>query len=225
MTIMGFTESKKARWSIKHQKNLDKDTILAQSDLQQAAMPEVAEPCAPPLDERREVLIFLKLHECHEDMTETETLGMMRLKDPNEAAGLALRLLAGETPFRDMPMGMSGGIMLSAIDRNHYVFARRANKAVGFACWAFTAPQGAEDWMRKGIPFESFETATPGAAVVVLAVQAIDTETARFLIKGLRDNQLAAMDLCYYVRDYGKNGKTPRYVRLIRPKVRRLPRS
>lgn len=158
-------------------------------------------------------------------MTEPETLGMMRLKDPNEAAGLALRLLAGETPFRDMPLGMSAGMMLSAIDRNHYVFARRTNKAVGFACWTFTDPQSAEDWMRKGKPFESFETATPGAAAVVLAVQAIDTETTRFLIKGLRDTQLAAVDLCYYVRDYGKEGKAPRYVRLIRPKVRRTPRD
>lgn len=158
-------------------------------------------------------------------MTEPETLGMMRLKDPNEAAGLALRLLAGETPFRDMPMGMSAGMMLSAIDQSHYVFARRANRAVGFACWTFTDPQSAEDWMRKGRPFESLETAASGSAAVVLAVQAIDTETTRFLFKGLRDNQLATVDLCYYVRDYGKEGKPPRYVRMIRPKIRRLKRD
>ncbi len=37
-------------------------------------------------------------------------LGLMRLMNPNEALDLAIRLLAGEVPFRDIRLGMSTGV-------------------------------------------------------------------------------------------------------------------
>lgn len=158
-------------------------------------------------------------------MARTEPLGLMRLKDPNEAAGLALRLLAGESPFRDMPLGMSAGTMLGSIDRGHYAFARRGAKALGFACWAFADPQDAQTWMDERTPFTPKDTGGPGSAVIIMAMQAVDTSVARFLTKSLRDQELAHIDLCYYYRDYGKDGRGGRAVRLVRPKVRRMARQ
>lgn len=158
-------------------------------------------------------------------MANTDELGLMRLRDPNEAAGLAIRLLAGESPFREMPLGMSAGTMLNAIDRDHYAFARRGDRAVGFTCWMFTDVATAEAWMHEGTPLGADAANEDGAAAIVLAVQAIDAKVTRFLLHALRDIELAERSVCYFLRDYGPD-KPRRLVRLVRPVSRgRSPAS
>lgn len=149
-------------------------------------------------------------------MAEPDELGLMRLRDPNEAAGLAIRLLAGESPFREMPLGMSAGTMLNAIDRDHYAFARRGDRAVGFTCWMFTDIATAEAWMHQGTPLGEGAAKDDGAAAIVLAMQGGDAAVTRFLFHTLRDIGLADRSVCYYLRDYGPD-KPRRLVRLVRP--------
>lgn len=147
----------------------------------------------------------------------------MRLKDPNEALGLAIRLLAGEAPFRDMRLGMSTGMLVNAIDANHYVFVRRENKAVGFAAWKYTSKEDAEAWLFEGRAPEGGSQATEDTRVaIMLAVQGIETRVIRHLMRELRDGELGGCDTLYYMRDYGAGGRGKRAVRLVRPKVRRV---
>jgi hemolysin-activating ACP:hemolysin acyltransferase len=150
-------------------------------------------------------------------------LGLMRLKDPNEALGLAIRLLAGEAPFRDMQLGMSTGMLVEAIDANHYIFVRRDNKAIAFAAWKYSRKEDAEAWLFDGRAPEGGATRDARVAIM-LAVQGIETPVVRYLMRQLRDGELGDCDTLYYMRDYGK-GRGKRSVRLVRPKVRRALRS
>lgn len=157
-------------------------------------------------------------------MPQTAPLALMRLKDRNEALGLAVRLLCGEEPFRDMPVGGSIGTLISSIDVDNYAFVQREKKAVGFACWQYCSVEQAEAWRsseRASIPLG----ANPGRVAVMYAVQAIDLSATRHLMLGLRDGPLLGCDLIYYYRDYGSNGRPPRIVRLVRPKKRQTRRD
>lgn len=153
---------------------------------------------------------------------ETPSLNLIQLKDPNEALGLAARLLAGEAPFRSLPLGNTLGVLIMAIDANTYAFARRGSRAVGVAAWFRTTIAAAERW-NFGQGAVSLEDIRPdGAAAIIPAVQAIDSATARFLSVRLRDQLLRPCRVAYYVRDYAaKDGRRTRFVRLVRPQSRR----
>ena len=151
-------------------------------------------------------------------MPETNSLRLIRVKDPNEALGLAVRLLAGVAPFRDMPLGLSMGALVEAIESETYAFAAEPGKAVGFAAWRPCRAEAAEDWM-FGRGATLAPQVTEGAdAAIILAAQAQRKEVARFLHRSLRDGPLADCPLFYYVRDYGKGSdRRTRFVRLRRP--------
>lgn len=155
-----------------------------------------------------------------------DAMTLMRLRDPNEALGLAVRLLAGEAPFHDMGLGMSTGLLVGAIDCGRYAFVRRGAKAVGFAAWLFTTNADAEAWLFNGqTPEGGVERLDGGPVAIMLAVQGIDTSAVRFLIRHLRDGDLGQCNTLYYMRDYGPDGRGRRAVRLVRPKVRRAHHS
>jgi len=152
-------------------------------------------------------------------------LGLMRIKDPNEALGLAVRLLAGEAPFRDMPLGFSMGTLVGSIDKGNYFFARRGDRALGVTFWMFTQPEDAEAWLFRGEQLSEDAFKKGGPAAIILGLQATEADVTRFLFRGLRD-VYEEVDLCYFMRDYGKDGdRGRRVVRLVRPKVRRKPKG
>jgi hemolysin-activating ACP:hemolysin acyltransferase len=153
------------------------------------------------------------------------SLGLMRIKDPNEALGLAVRLLAGEAPFRDMPLGVSIGSLVGSIDAGNYIFASRGDRAVGVTFWMFTQPEDAEAWLFRGKRLSEDALTKGGPAAIILGLQATETEVTRLLFRGLRDIYVE-VDLCYFMRDYGKDDdRGRRAVRLVRPKVRRKPKD
>ncbi|MEM9148617.1 MAG: hypothetical protein AAGC57_20880 [Pseudomonadota bacterium] len=151
-----------------------------------------------------------------------EPLSLIQVKDPNEALGLAARLLAGGAPLRSLPLGSTLGVLIMAIDAGSYAFARRANRAVGVAAWFRTSVEAAERWNYGQGLVSPADIQTDGAAAIIPAVQAIDAETARFLSQRLRDQLLRPCRVAYYVRDYaGREGRRTRLVRLVRPSARR----
>lgn len=156
-------------------------------------------------------------------MTQPEiaSLDLMRLKDPNEALGLAVRLLAGEAPFRDMPLGFSAGAIISSIDREEYVFARRGERALGIAYWMFVEPGKAEAWISEGKRLEAADRLDSSLAAIIMGVQASEPAVAKYLMRCLRNGELAQCDVCYFVRDYGKGKGSQRAMRLVRPKSER----
>jgi hemolysin-activating ACP:hemolysin acyltransferase len=152
----------------------------------------------------------------------SEGLSIIRIRDPNEALGLAARLLAGEAPFRDLPVGASIGSLIAAIDREAYVFARRGDRVVGVVTWAFTTMDTAEAWAFERSRFDPSLISEEGEALIVTGMQAVDTSVTRFLISSLRDHLMKEAQVAYYIRDYGgRSGKRNRVVRLVRPRVRR----
>lgn len=154
-----------------------------------------------------------------------DRLGLMRLKDPNEALGLAVRLLAGEAPFRDMPLGFSMGGLVRSIDSGNYFFATRGDRALGVTFWMFAEPEDAEGCLFRGEPLSEDALTKGGPVAIVLGLQATETAVTRFLFRSLRDI-LTEVDICYYIRDYGKDGtRGQRAVRLIRPRVRRKAKA
>jgi hemolysin-activating ACP:hemolysin acyltransferase len=152
-------------------------------------------------------------------------LGLMQLKDPNEALGLAVRLLAGEAPFRDMPLGFSMGGLVNSIDKGNYFFARREDRALGVTFWMYAQPEDAEAWILRGERIGKEALDRGGPIAIVLGLQATEQEVTRYLFRSLRD-VLTHVDICYYLRDYGKDSERgPRAVRLIRPRIRRKPKA
>ena len=146
-------------------------------------------------------------------------LRLIRMKDPNEALGLAVRLVATARTFRDMPLGLSMQALIEAVDSDSYAFAARSGRALGVACWRLTTQAAAEAWLaRDGPGVEPSET-PDGRVAIMLAVQGTDAEVIRFLMRQLRDGPMRSVQLLYYMRDYG-TGKSARLVRLRRPKSR-----
>jgi len=158
-------------------------------------------------------------------MTDPDKLGLMRMKDPNEALGLAVRLLAGEAPFRDMPLGFSMGGLVHSIDHGNYFFARQGGRAVGIAFWMYAQPEDAEAWIFRGERITREAMDRGGPVGIILGMQAIESAVAKLLVRTLRDN-FADVDICYFLRDYGKeNGRPPRAARFVRPRVRRKAKA
>ncbi|MEP4767914.1 MAG: hypothetical protein ABJQ21_25660 [Roseibium sp.] len=154
-----------------------------------------------------------------------DNLRLMQMKDPNEALGLAVRLLVGEAPFRDMPLGFSMGGLVHSIDNGNYFFARRGDVAVGVAFWMFAQPEDAEAWIFRGERISKEAMDRGGSVGIILGVQAIEPVIAKLLIRTLRDN-FSDVDVCYFIRDYGKeSNRKPRATRFVRPRVRRKPKD
>jgi len=149
---------------------------------------------------------------------EDAPMKLVRFRDPNEALGLAVRLLAGEAPFRDLPLGASAGAVVSAIDDGSYAFVSRQEQAVAVACWRRTSLEQGEAWLR-GAPLNLDAPSQAEPAALILAVQAIDAAAAGYLMRRLRDGELSDCLVVYYLRDYA--GLRPkRRVRLVRPAAR-----
>lgn len=134
----------------------------------------------------------------------------VRFKDPNEALGLAVRLLVGvdSGPFEQLPLGMSARMLTVLIDRGEYGFAKRAERAVGFAVWSFVHEDAAARYIggTERLKVEEFGSGNCG---IVFAFHAVDRATTRFLGRRLRDTVFARADSVSFVRDYGRTGARP----------------
>lgn len=148
------------------------------------------------------------------------SLRLVRLKDPNEALGLALRQLSGVAPFRDIPLGLSTGALIEAIDMNAYAFAIQGSRARGIVAWRPCLAVEAEAWLFGPKQRTAPRIVDAPDAVIVLAVQADSREVTRFLHRAVGDGPLRGCSTFYYVRDYGRDGGRPaRRVRLHRPRA------
>lgn len=148
------------------------------------------------------------------------SLTLIRIRDPNEALGLAVRLMAGETPFRDFPLGLSVGGLVSVIDSNRYAFARRGGHAVGFVGWGLAGREVAEAWAFKGYVPKP-EEVEGGPCVLVFALQAVSTDVTRFLVQRLRTQLFPDKQSAYFIRDYGPGADGKRRLRAVRLNRRR----
>ena len=145
-----------------------------------------------------------------------EPLAMVRLRDPNEALGLAVRLLARAPPFDALPLGLSIAGLVDRIDCDHYAFARRADRALGFVTWGYADAAVAEAWaFERRIP-KPGELAPDRPCAMIFAMQSTSPDVTRFLWMRLRDQVFAGRQLAYYIRDYGPQPDGSRRTRAVR---------
>lgn len=150
-------------------------------------------------------------------MTQDE-MRFVRFRDPNEALGLAVRLLAGTDagPFEHLPLGVSARMLTVIVDRGDYGFAQLGSRAVGFVAWAFVPEETAEGYLTGAAQISAADFGT-GPAGVVFAFRAIDARATRFLAQNLRDVVFVDAPSLRFVRDYGRDAaRKPRSVRLQR---------
>lgn len=145
-------------------------------------------------------------------------LRFVQFRDPNEALGLAVRLLAGAEsgPFDNLPLGMSARLLSVLIDRGDYGFAQRENLATGFCAWSFMSEALAEAHVHAATSIRP-EDLGSGRAGVVFAFRAIDRATTRFMTKQLRNVVLRDAESLRFIRDYGPHAeRLPRAVTMRR---------
>ncbi|SEB04125.1 hypothetical protein [Rubrimonas cliftonensis] len=131
-------------------------------------------------------------------------MNFIRFKDPNEALGLAVRLLAGADagPFAALPFAASTRLLTLMIDRGDYGFAAREGRAVGVVVWAFVDEAVAARSIAGGGPIKPGDLGG-GESGLVLAFRAVDAAATAFLTRRLRDQVFAAAPSVRFVRDYG----------------------
>jgi hypothetical protein len=147
-----------------------------------------------------------------------EDLELVRFKDPNEALGLAVHLLAKDEPLNELPLGQIVPLAEAAIHSGHYVFAKRDGKVWGLLGWGYSDFDSAEAWV-KGQRLEQPVLRDKGPCVLLLCLQSETAEVANFLTRAIRDRLFPEHHLAYYIRvKKNRDGRiVQKGVRLKRP--------
>ena len=124
---------------------------------------------------------------------------LVRFKDPNEALGLAAHLLAKNAPLNEMPLGRVIPMMEAAIQRNHYLFAKRGGRVCGVLGWGFSDFAQAEAWI-KGHELKGPINKDDGPCVLIFCLQADTSDVVRELTAAIRGPLFPRRHLAYYIR-------------------------
>ncbi len=72
-----------------------------------------------------------------------------RFKRPLIAFGAVIDLLRSHKPFREAPFGTYASNLRGQIARDHYVFAVRENRVIGYVGWALCSEAIAKAWTER----------------------------------------------------------------------------
>lgn len=147
-----------------------------------------------------------------------DNFAFVQFDDPNEALGLAVRLVGATAPFDRLPLGLSTGLLAHLIDRREYGFARRGDLATGFVAFGFVEDSAANAFLRGARRLFPGDLRPRGAGTgLVFAFRGVDRATTQFLVERLRDVVFRETEAVRYIRDYGDGAaKPPRLVTLRR---------
>jgi hemolysin-activating ACP:hemolysin acyltransferase len=138
-------------------------------------------------------------------------LRLFRPNSPAVALGMAVNHLMTKPAFAQLRFGDWSRVLVGQINRGHYCFVIDGdNRTQGFAGWALTTREKAEDWVegRRGL---SYEDSNEGDCLVFNAWAANSFSVQRFMVdearKIIKDKQTL------YFKRYYKDGSS-RPVRL-----------
>jgi hemolysin-activating ACP:hemolysin acyltransferase len=114
-------------------------------------------------------------------------ISIQRVADLNSAIGLASTYVAAHSPFGSYRADKLIGSIAGQIRRQHYAFAARDGKIVGYFGWALCSPDIAQAWLKHG-QAPTYEQSNQGDVVVVIVAIADDTLVLRQLVAHLRGN-------------------------------------
>ena len=122
-------------------------------------------------------------------------------KSPQAALGLAVSHLMTKPAFANLKFGEWSRILTGQINRKHYCFiVDQANTIQGFAGWAFTTRQKAEDWVEGRAPL-SYEDGLNGECIVFNAWSANSFRAHRFMVDQAR-KLISGKETMYFKRHY-----------------------
>jgi hemolysin-activating ACP:hemolysin acyltransferase len=108
-----------------------------------------------------------------------------RLDNSYVAMGLVVTYLMTKPAFAKQPFGSWSRVLVGQINRKHYFLMMDGKKVVGFAGWALTTRDKAEDWLNDVRDF-TFAESNFGDTLVVNAWAADTTEIHRAMVDHYR---------------------------------------
>jgi hemolysin-activating ACP:hemolysin acyltransferase len=133
-----------------------------------------------------------------------------RIDQPHAALGYVVAYLMTKHAFAKQPFGTWSRVLVGQINRRHYFLMFEGNKVVGFAGWALTAKDKAEDWLTDVRDFP-FSESNKGDTLVINAWAADNTAIHRTMVEHFRVI-CAPYQTMYFKRAYDDG--TVRKVRL-----------
>jgi hemolysin-activating ACP:hemolysin acyltransferase len=141
-------------------------------------------------------------------LTPGSELRLFQPRHPAVALGMAVSFLMTKPAFANLRFGDWSRILVGQINRGHYCFViDAANRVQGFAGWALTNKESAEDWL-EGRRALSYAESQAGDCVVVNAWAADSPEVQRFLVEEAR-KLLAGKQTLYFKRHYQDGSTRP----------------
>ncbi len=127
-------------------------------------------------------------------------LRVMRPKSGFTALGMAVSFLMADPAFQRLRFGHWARVLAGQIQRGHFVFVTDQDKVVGFAGWALTNRDSAEQWL-AGRGELSFQDCQAGDFVVINVWKASTPAANQSLVEAFR-RMFAAKQALYFKRFY-----------------------
>lgn len=108
-----------------------------------------------------------------------------RDRSPHAALGRAIAFLAAHPPFGAFRADHLCGSIAGQIERDHYVFALRDGRLVGYCGWGLCAEEIVKRHLAGG-PAPSYDECVGGDHVLVMVAAASDAAVVRVVARQLR---------------------------------------
>jgi hemolysin-activating ACP:hemolysin acyltransferase len=108
-----------------------------------------------------------------------------KIEQPHAALGYVVAYLMTKLAFAKQPFGFWSRVLVGQINRGHYFLMFEGKKVVGFAGWALTTKDKAEDWLNDVRDF-TFAESNIGDTLVVNAWAADSTDIHRAMVDHYR---------------------------------------
>jgi hemolysin-activating ACP:hemolysin acyltransferase len=141
-----------------------------------------------------------------------EGLRAVRLGNGHQALGMAVAFLMADPAFQGLRFGHWARVLAGQIRRGHFLFVMDGNNVVGFAGWALTSRENAEEWL-AGRGELSYQDSLAGEFVILNAWKATTPAANRLLIDAFR-RLFRSKQALYYKRFYADGRMRPARLRV-----------
>ena len=131
----------------------------------------------------------------------------MRPENRHLALGMAVAFLMADPAFQGLRFGHWARVLVGQIRRGHFLFVTDRKILVGFAGWALTSRDRAEEWL-AGRSELSFQDSQAGDFVILNVWKATTPAANRFLIDAFRQ-MFGSKQALYYKRFYADGRMRP----------------
>ncbi|MEQ1955177.1 toxin-activating lysine-acyltransferase [Mesorhizobium sp. CN2-181] len=148
------------------------------------------------------------------DASQQPTLSLYRPEWRALALGLAVSHLMTKPSFMRIRFGELSQLLAGVINRDHYFFVvDETHRVQGFAGWALTSRNNAEDWLNSRRGLRSSDCLA-GECIVMNAWSANSTSAHRYMLKEAR-RLLQDKDALFFKRYYEDGSTRPVRINML----------